>query len=322
MTPYSRARKMGWTAIFCAVIFRLFAAGVPAGAAQWLIQAYTSQKTQTGRDVRSDFRYMDFFESPPPSLPPVEEAMEPAAFSEADLDSVEVFYACNVRPDLARLIARPTELTLAGEEPTVLILHTHTTESYTKTGEIYEETADYRTLDEEYNMLSIGSRVAEILEKAGVSVLHDRTLHDYPSYTSAYTHARKSAQAILKEHPGIQLVLDLHRDALESKGKQLRTAVSLGDADCAQLMVVLGAGNASLPNPRWQENLSLALKLTAQLERQCPGITRPIALRGQRFNQDLTPTLLVEVGTAGNTHTEALLAAEELANALLALVGK
>ena len=80
-------------------------------------------------------------------------------------------------------------------------------------------------------------------------------------------------------------------------------------------MVVLGTNHK-----RYEDNLSLGLKLQAQLERQVPGITRPLQLRAQRFNQDLSPgALLIEVGAAGNTHAEALLAAQELANAILFL---
>ena len=80
-------------------------------------------------------------------------------------------------------------------------------------------------------------------------------------------------------------------------------------------MVVLGANHEG-----YQENLSLGLKLQAQLERQCPGITRPTQLRRSRFNQDLCPGgLLIEVGAAGNTRAEALLAAQQLAKAVSAL---
>ena len=67
-----------------------------------------------------------------------------------------------------------------------------------------------------------------------------------------------------------------------------------------------------------EENLSLALKLHAQLETACPGITRPLQLRGQRFNEDLSPGgLLIEVGAAGNSHDEALTAAGELTKAIM-----
>ena len=85
-------------------------------------------------------------------------------------------------------------------------------------------------------------------------------------------------------------------------------------------MLVLGTGNTGLPNEGWERNLSLALKLQATLEGQSPGLCRPISLRGQRFNQDLAPfTLLVEVGAAGDSREEALLAAQQLAKGLAAL---
>ena len=56
------------------------------------------------------------------------------------------------------------------------------------------------------------------------------------------------------------------------------------------------------------------------LEQTDPGLTRPVNLRGERFNMDLTAgSLLIEVGGAGNTHAEALLAANALARGILAL---
>jgi stage II sporulation protein P len=85
-------------------------------------------------------------------------------------------------------------------------------------------------------------------------------------------------------------------------------------------MLVMGTDAAGLSHPDWEENLSLGLKLQAQLERQTPGITRPMSLRSYRFNQDLTPgSLLIEMGAAGNSHREALRAAEALARAIIAL---
>jgi stage II sporulation protein P len=158
------------------------------------------------------------------------------------------------------------------------------------------------------------------LEAGGITAIHDRELHDYPEYTGAYNHSREAAQYYLEKFPSIQLILDLHRDALEQNGKQLRTAATVNGQPSAQLMLVMGTDESGLTHENWEKNLSLGLKLHLQLERQTPGITRPMALRSQRFNQDLLPgALLVEVGAAGNTHTEALLAAEQLAHAIAAL---
>ena len=169
-------------------------------------------------------------------------------------------------------------------------------------------------------MLCVGDRVAELLEQAGICVIHDRQLHDYPSYTGAYNHARKATQAALEEYPTIRIVLDLHRDAAEGTSGQLRTVAQIDGKAGAQLMFVVGCGNAGLKHPNWEKNLSLALKLQVLLEEQHPGICRPISLRSQRFNQDLsTGALLIEVGAAGNTHEEALLAAQALAGAVIRL---
>lgn len=258
---------------------------------------------------------------PETQAPSETEPVALAAFSADDAQSIEMKYACNYRPDLASLLASPLTWSLRSEEPTVLIIHTHATESYTRTaGEDYEEDAAFRTLDETYNMICIGQRVAEILEEGGIHVIHDRALHDYPSYNGSYADARTSSAAILAENPSIRLVLDLHRDASGDLNNQYRTYVSIDGEASAQLLFVMGTDASGQAHENWQENLSIALKLHTLLERETPGIMRPMSLRPTRFNQDLSPgALLIEVGSAGNTRAEALRAAEKLAEAILAL---
>ena len=164
-------------------------------------------------------------------------------------------------------------------------------------------------------MLAIGKLVAEALVAQGICAIQDRELHDYPSYNGSYTHAKKSIKAYLEEYPSIRLVLDLHRDASGEGPGQMRTKATVKGEPSAQLMIVLGTNHE-----HYEENLSLALKLHAQLESRYSGIMRPLQLRAQRFNQDLSPgALLVEVGAAGNTHPEARLAAQVLAEAIAAL---
>ena len=251
-------------------------------------------------------------ESPPPSLPEVIEIPLPT-FS--GTEEVDLYYAVKKQPDIAALLARPLAWDLRGDTPSVLILHTHTTESYTRKGEDYQESASWRTLDEGYNMVSIGVLVGQILEENGIRVLHHKELNDYPSYNGSYTRARKTMRELLKEHPQIRLVLDLHRDAAGDEKNQMRTLAEVNGQPSAQLMLVVGTNHGA-----YEENLSLALKLHAQLETQAEGIMRPLQLRAQRFNQDLSPgALLIEVGAAGNSHPEARLAAEELAKAIFVL---
>ena len=319
MKEYRRARRVGLCAIVCALLMRLWAAGVPERFLSWLSEPNTAAfliYLETGRKVRfsssSEVFSPDFVESPAPFIP---EPTEPPIPSFSDDESVELYYAVDKNPDIAALLSQPLSWDLRGEEPSVLILHTHSTESYTRSGEDYVETSDWRTLDEGYNMLSIGQRVAEILAENGITAVQDRSLHDYPSYNGSYTDARKALREYLEEYPTIRLVLDLHRDASGSDGKQMRTQATVNGQPSAQLMVVLGTNHEA-----YEENLSLGLKLHAQLESQAPGIMRPLQLRAQRFNQDLcTGALLIEVGAAGNTHAEAITAAEQLAQAITAL---
>ncbi len=263
--------------------------------------------TETGLFVRSLPSLGGFS----PEYPP--ETAAPALAADLRYREEEVPAVTNtagLEADLPALLAAPLNWDL--REAAVLILSTHATESYTKDGEDYEESAGWRTLDDHYNMLSVGDRIEELLAAAGITVIRDRALHDFPSYNGSYAHARTSLSALLEAHPETKLVLDLHRDAADGPdGKQYRPLAG----DRAKLMVVLGSGF-----DHWQENLGLALKLCAQLERQHPGITRPIQLRRATFNQDLSSgALLIEVGAAGNTRPEALRAAEELADAIIAL---
>lgn len=319
MRQLHRARRVGYTVIACALIWRLIAAGVPEKLylryVQPNIDAFVT-KLETGRNVRFSSSMgsfsPDFMESPPPSLPEPTEAALPAFSGE---ETVDLYYAVRKQPDIEHLLAKPLEWNLFGEEPSVLILHTHTTESYTKQGEDYKETSSWRTLDESYNMLSIGQLVGQILEEAGIGVLHHRELNDYPSYSGSYTRARQSVREILKENSSIRLVLDLHRDAVGTETYQMRTEAIVNGEASAQLMIVIGTNHE-----QYEENLSLGLKLHVQLEEASPGIMRPLQLRPQRFNQDLSGgALLIEIGAAGNSHKEAEIAAEALAEAIITL---
>ena len=319
MKQQSCARRVGITAIMCALVLRLWSEGY----GEKLLNLLTSPQAaafyiylETGRDVRFSPSLPafspDFMESPPAAtLPPT----EPTLPSFSDADGLELYYASTEDPDIPALLAQPLRWNLRGEEPTVLIVHTHTTESYTRVDEPYTESAAWRTADEDYNMVSIGEIVKDILEENGIPVIHDRELHDYPSYNGSYTRTRRVIQDYVNQYPSIQLILDLHRDAAGEGSNQMRTSATVDGEPSAQLMLVMGTNYDSYP-----ENLSLALKLHAQLELQSPGITRPLQLRAARFNQDLCPgSLLVEVGAAGNTHPEARRAAEQLAEAIVAL---
>lgn len=256
----------------------------------------------------------------PTDVTEAEDTPSVAVFSDDDAALVAVNNATDYEADVAAFLQSPLNWDLTQNTPSVLILHTHGTESYANT-ENYSESAKYRTLDPQYNVISIGQAIANNLTAGGIQVIHDTTAYDHPSYNNAYADARNAISAYLTQYPSIKLVLDIHRDALEDdSGLQISKTVSYHGEQAAQIMLVMGTDAAGFIHPDWQENMALAVKLHAQSEKICPNICRPISLRTQRFNQDLsTGALLVEIGAAGNTRQEALVAAEVLSQAILDL---
>ena len=220
--------------------------------------------------------------------------------------------------DLAQALDQELNFTLAPAEegPQILIIHTHTTEAYTPDGaDIYEPSDENsRTLDEAYNMLRIGDEMEKVFTQMGLSVIHDRGFYDYPQYNGAYTRSGPAVEGYLEEYPTIRLVLDVHRDALVGGDGTVYKAVTTVDGiKTAQVMVVTGTGEG---HPHWKENLALAAKLQKSLDTLYPTLARPMALRGLPYNQQLSVgSLLVEVGTHGNTLQEALAAARDFARA-------
>ena len=250
-------------------------------------------------------------------------ATEPAPagllFCEEDAALVQVSNFSNYAIDIPALLTTQLEWNLTEDGPKVLIVHSHATESYTQTAQFsYQPSSAYRTLDTEYNMVRVGRALKEALEQKGIRVIHDTTLHDYPSYNDAYIQSRETVQQWLALYPSIGLVIDLHRDAAgDSAVTQLSTATVIDGTETAQLMMVVGSNAGGRQHSNWKANFSLAAKLHAQLEKRFPGICRPISFRTERFNQDLSAgALLIEIGGAGDTLEEALAAAEFLAEGI------
>lgn len=315
-----KALRAGACAVLLAVGLRLWSNGAPQLIMSWLGQPETVSVLlylETGKVFR-----------PPPEEPETQPPTEPTnasteapavlpVFSPDDADLVYVRDTSGNTADIPALLETQLSWDLMGTAPTVLIYHTHATESYTRTADdTYTESSAYRTLDTDHNLVSVGTRLTELLRDAGIGTVHDTALHDYPSYDGGYDNSRQTVLEALDTHENLRLVLDLHRDAaVDSGGNQFSTAAEVDGQESAQILFVVGTDH-----PGWQQNMALAVKLTALLERMYPGITRGIITRTFDFNQDLSAgALLVEMGAAGDTRQEALVAADALANAIIAL---
>ena len=203
-------------------------------------------------------------------------------------------------------------------------MHTHATEAYAQNpDDPYPESGTARTTDPSHSIIRVGDEITRIFTEMGLNVIHDTTLYDYPSYNEAYTRSRAGIEAILAQHPTIQVVLDIHRDALVgSDGTIYKPVIELDGVSTAQVMMLVGSDDAGAEFPDWPEHLALVMSVQQQMNSLWPQLARPITLRTARFNQQLTKgSFLVEVGSHGNTLEEALAGARLFARAAEGIFG-
>ena len=212
-------------------------------------------------------------------------------------------------------------------EPQVLIMHTHTTESFEPyERDFYDSSFSYRTTDNSKNVTAIGDEIAKQLEIAGISAIHDVTVHDYPSYNGSYDRSAETVKGILAEYPSIKVVLDIHRDAISQNGSLLQPIVSINGRNAAQIMIISGCDDGTMNMPDYMKNFRLASLFQQQIESDYKGLTRPILFDYRHYNQDLTTgSLLIEVGSHGNTIEQVKYSGEligkSIARALLSISG-
>ena len=220
--------------------------------------------------------------------------------------------------DMTSLLQKDSPVALGEQGVQVLIMHTHGTEAYTQSpGHAYVASGEYRTTDSSANMLRVGQEICDILNDRGISAVHSRTLNDYPAYNGSYNRALKDIQAHIQQYPTIQLVIDVHRDAIATGNTYYKTAAEVDGQQTAQLMFVTGTDAGGLTHDHWQDNLAFQAQLHDRLNSTYPGIMRPMSIRASRFNQHIRKgSMLVEVGACGNTLEEALAAAQIFANTL------
>jgi stage II sporulation protein P len=237
-----------------------------------------------------------------------------------DLPTDKVADECKKLPDI--------KLKLDGT-PEVLIMHTHTSESYQPNERGYYDTSyTSRCVDPEKSVVAVGAEIASALSEAGIGVIHDGTVHDYPQYQGSYERSAKTIEKVLKEYPTIKIVLDIHRDAIASPdGTLIAPVAMINGKKAAQVMIISAADDGSNTLPHYMKNLRFASLIQSETEAMFNGLTRPVLFQYCDYNQNYTTgSLLIEVGSNGNTLEEAKytgrLLGESLSAALWKLKGK
>lgn len=229
--------------------------------------------------------------------------------------------------NIENLLSEKADLKITDKsKPAVLIFHTHTTETYQIIDrDFYAVGYSSRNNDLSYNMVRVGVAIKDELEKAGYTVIHDTTIYD-SKYNGAYTRSRAAIEKYLEQYPDIQIVLDVHRDAIQlNDGTKIKPVVEIEGKKCAQIMIISGcqeSGNGITGFEDWKYNLTFAVQLQDRLEELFEGITRPLYFCPRKYNMDTSHcSVLLEMGSDANTLEEAVYAGKCLGVALADLMG-
>ena len=244
-----------------------------------------------------------------------------------EFENIRVKNTNKTEIDIEKKLGEKLPLSVDREKPAVIIYHTHTTETYQLLDrDFYDQGYLSRSNDEGLNMVRVGKAIADEIEKRGFKVIHDTTVYDNP-YTGAYYRSEDAVKKLLEENPSVVITLDVHRDAIQNdSGVKTKPTAEINGKKAAQIMLISGCqeeGNGITDLPDWEKNLNLALKLHTLTEEKYGAMSRPINLRGAAFNQHYSESsLLLEVGSCGNTLAEAKRAGELLADSLSDLIIK
>lgn len=207
------------------------------------------------------------------------------------------------------------------KKPQILIYHTHSQEEFSNS-----------TGDKSTSIIGVGDQLEKVLTKQfGYNVIHDKSTYDMVhgklDRNEAYDQARVGVKKILDKYPSISLVLDIHRDGVNSN---TRLVTEINGKKTAQIMFFNGMSRFKtsgdigyLYNPYLFENLALSLQMKIKAEAYYPGFTRHNYVNAYKYNLDLCrQCMLIEVGAQTNTYQEARNAAEPLAVLIDMVMGK
>lgn len=217
--------------------------------------------------------------------------------------------------DSEKLLAYDFHVGKETDGPQILIYHTHSQEAF----------ADSIPGDESTTIVGMGSYLTTLLQAQGYTVLHHKEVFDMENgqidRNKAYTRAEPVIAKLLEENPGIQLVIDLHRDGVNENVHLVR---EIDGKATAQVMFFNGMSYSAkngaisyLPNPYIENNLALTMQMKLASDTMYPGFARKVYLKSLRFNLHLHPNaMLIEAGAQTNTVEEMRNAMEVLAQVL------
>ena len=212
-------------------------------------------------------------------------------------------------------LSDPARIEIEKKQPSVLLLHTHSTEAYTP----YINN-NYHSLNDKENVIQVGNIMTDVLEsKYKYNVIHDVTKHDRYSYADSYINSQKTIISQLEKNPSVKVVLDIHRDAMEAKtkrdveNKKAEYTTTIKGKKAAKVMLVIGGSNKN-----YTELQKFAVYIQKKMDKLYPGLLYKIVTNsGKKYNQYYRDhSMIIEVGSIFNTDQEAKYSAELMGNVM------
>ena len=204
------------------------------------------------------------------------------------------------------------------KDTTILIYHTHAAEAYRQEGGYaYEESEEFRTLDNTKNVVAAGEALKKALESYGYAVIHDTANVEAPELESAYSRSLE----VMQKYPEADIYIDLHRNAADAELKK-DDVVMIGGKRCARMFFVVGTGVGTYDGeydvrPDWMENYRFALSVMDKIKTVNPDLVLPIRTKAGRYNQHISNRcLLLELGHNANTMDDILNSVPYVAKAI------
>ena len=193
-------------------------------------------------------------------------------------------------------------------EPVVLILHTHGSECYMPEDQKnYNSNTPTRLYDINNNIVAVGKVLADTLNNLNVPTIHCDTMFDADSYSDSYNLSEKAIEEYLEKYPSIQYIFDVHRDSIiKTNNDKIKPLTLIENTPTAQAMFVVGTDSSGADHPNWMDNLTVASIFQYKLIEKYQTLMRPINIRAASFNAEQSiGSILIEIGTCGNTLSEA-----------------
>ncbi len=219
------------------------------------------------------------------------------------------------KEEFSQNIKIPNKIVLLKKNPEILIYHSHATESYTP----YTD-GNYHTLNEKYNVISVGSIMAKNLEKKyNYKVVHDKTYHDKDSYAYSYTNSLATIKQQTAKNKSLKVFLDIHRDAFtvlnneHKKTKKSEYTSMINGKSAARIMLVISSANDN-----YGELEKFAAYIKRKMDKLYPGLYLKTDKKTRsKYNLYISNyAILIEVGCMLNTIDEANYSAELMSNVI------